>query len=236
VTRPHIQYRAICPYCFHEQAVKIGIVNGWSRYLLVDHGYSIPHGWRQGRCVGVEKPHFGTPEGRDFAAKCAAEDREHAKRYREVAGKVRRGEMPCEVWDRTGKTDHRGMPEWGYIVKENPTPYDREQHACRIEHAAATIDLGAARVEAKVAAWTPQEPRRVSVEAKAACLHWSRLTGPVAGKPLCRLSWPRTEMPRAESIEKVTCPRCLSWLRRMAVAEAKKGGATGAWKRATEEA
>jgi hypothetical protein len=59
MSESRIQYRAICPACFNQQALRGD--------RLVDHGYTIPQAWHQrtGSCAGVNEPHFGTPAGRD---------------------------------------------------------------------------------------------------------------------------------------------------------------------------
>lgn len=149
-TKTKVQRRAICPACFADQAVR-GV-------RMVDHGYTLPYRYsgREGHCFGVDQPHFGTPEGRKVAEAAARGVREDERRLRKAAAEIRAGGGTCyrsEYVPGTGKSRE--------VVVENPTAYERESNAHQLDHYASLADGTAKRIEARVAAWKPEEPREV---------------------------------------------------------------------------
>lgn len=139
-----IQLRAICPCCFREQAVD-GV-------RMVSHGYTLDYGFQNGICHGHHKPHFGTPEGRDYTAQQATFTRAHADLVARNADAVERDPTGVDIRDHSG-----------YVIKD-PTPRQIQTHIERMREGVRQRRSYAAMLEKMVADWKPREPREVVIE------------------------------------------------------------------------
>lgn len=139
------QFRAICPCCFREQAVKGD--------LMVAHGYTLEYGFQNGNCAGVNNAHFGTRAGLEFTKAQAAVARRKAEHHRNTAQKIRSGELVPTITDRKGEK------------VENPTPRQIEAQAYDYEARARGMDHYADFAEGMIAGWVEKGPISVQVPA-----------------------------------------------------------------------
>lgn len=193
MSEPRIQHRAICPACFHEQAVK------GDRMVL--HAYSRPQwgGYQTRGCAGERQPHFGTPEGRDYAADYAAALRDLVRR----AG-IRAEELKPAYEALNSRYPNKGTPE-RLIYDEYVSARDTVR----------MCTTSAIELEAAVAAWKPKAPRAVKVMKAEPVMHAVGYTYMRSGHKLCATSnraafagAPHTTLDRAA----VTCTRCIARL------------------------
>jgi len=141
------QLRATCPCCFGTWAlIKAG---------MSQHGYTREYGWNQGACYGQGKPHFGTPGGRDVAAKLADSLENWAETRLAWAGEVQAGQRDDLVTDYKGKL----------IAK--PEKRHRDASAARLQGQARMALSDVERMREAVAGWKPAEPVPVEVETKS---------------------------------------------------------------------
>lgn len=193
-----IQYRAVCPACFKQHAVK-GVA-------LVDHGYTIPQDWHQrnGSCGGACEPHFGTPEG------LAVTERIKVSYERFLAGQVALlAKIPAA-------TSVKGPKSAAYKAPiETLTPADGHwfqraivQATYQIEATIRGVTSDIEHLGKRIAAWAPAEP--VEVEVKSGqTIHLSYAKFP--SKVRCTYRDARGYVHRAVSddLTQVTCTRCL---------------------------
>jgi len=194
-----MQYRAICPACFAQQAIR-------KSGKMVPHGYTRPQQWsgNVGDCGGVGHMHFGTEKGRDYTRSIAQRCRLQADLDVERSAAVLRGDEVVQQAKRSGR----------YVsmeVIEAPTQRQRERYAEQLLQAASQLRATAAELDAAVAAWTPVEPLAVEMDKRASAPllhygvnHWG------AGKA-CAASYMGGQTGNwTKDITKVTCQKCLA--------------------------
>jgi hypothetical protein len=155
-----IQYRAICPICFNEQAVKGD--------RLVDHGYTIPQDWHQrnGSCTGFRAYHFGTEQGRLIARE------EISKLNAYIEDKLTL--LATDVGTITVTKRHfiRGITTHTY-TKDDGADFTR---ALERRNAEIRAHIGAAKaqikfIRAQLKGWKVTTAREVPVEVKVPTVH-----------------------------------------------------------------
>lgn len=199
------QLRGICPACFATQALRNG--------RLVAHGYRRPQHWHSnvGTCSGAGAAHFGSEAGRDFTTSLVGRLRETSTRLRFESNEVAagRGDVMMRV--------PLGRNVVQYRVVENPTTRQRERYAVELDRSASSALVTAADFEKKVAAWTAAEPVAVTVEAKGAPLlhlYSKRMGGKACAASM--MGAQRGGYNNTEDASKVTCPKCLDRMARLA--------------------
>lgn len=189
------QYRAVCPACFAQQAVRGG--------RLADHGYRRPQQWHSnvGTCTGAGRHHFGTSEGRDYTASLATALRLQASTTDARALLVEQGTSP--VWG----VKRVGVGVSMEVELENPMPWQRTAYATQLRGRAQQMRRQAVEFDAHVATWTAVEPVAVQVEAQRPVLRHFR-DARRNGK-LCASSYmgAQTGLTTSEVAE-VTCEKC----------------------------
>lgn len=220
------QFRAVCPECFNEQAIKAG--------RMVDHGYTIPQDWHQrnGSCGGYNAPHFGTVEGRA-----------HTQAYRDrmtayLAGRVLALKAAPALQTVRGHNTYRITEYVGGKHVSKPmvdlTPADGHwfdaAKASLIRTIARQIEAATdfiSFLDGKLAGWTEAAPRAVEVET-GPTLHaeFISYSGQLfKGKSFCAPgnSFGRTVYRTfAKAGEQVTCARCIKMMAAKEAALAKK--------------
>lgn len=188
------QRRGTCPACFNAQALRGD--------AMVDHGYQCPWytGGRRGACAGVHRPHFGTPAGRDVTAGYAADLRRRQEALFRRAADVRAGRVEAHQYEIVSPPHARPWL-WGWVARPGTSP---DAYASHLERESWTFGSLAQAMEARVAAWAPQDPVVVAVEEKAPYIHL--LDG--RGNRACALMRVRDTTRCTTDTAAVTCPRC----------------------------
>ena len=137
------QFRAICPCCFREQAVK--------GTLMVAHGYTLKFGFQNGNCGGVNHEHFGTEAGLNFAQRQVVVMSERAAKDHRTAQKIRSGEIVPKVLNRAGDE------------VENPTKRQIEAQAYMYEGHARQAEHYVEFANGMIAVWAKKDPISVQV-------------------------------------------------------------------------
>lgn len=153
------QFRAICPVCFAQQAVRNG--------RLADHGYRRPQLWHSnvGTCSGAGAPHFGTPEGREFTRAFAQRALDAADHALAQAERVVAGAASVFASQRVAV----GVSREGLV--ENPTPQQRERYAAVLRSRYTSLRQTAQQLRKQADQWAPVEPIEVQVEPKQTLVH-----------------------------------------------------------------
>ena len=136
-----VQYRAICPCCFNDQA----IVNGG----MADHGFQVQWNSRQGRCFGTGRAHFGTEEGKAVAQYLMEAELETAAASKLAAQMLR---------------DGSALPRRNGKVIENPTQMQINAAIRDQEFNERQAESNANFYTRKLDKWEPVEPFPVTVE------------------------------------------------------------------------
>lgn len=203
------QYRAHCPICFAEQATR-------AKRTMVQHGYQRPEGWHQnvGECTGTNRPHFGTPEGREVAAAHAAHIRSYAAARREHAEGLRT--TPPVTVEVDGKYLPKERRYEQVTIDATDSRYARrvESMIHSAEMDARHADSSAAEIERRVAKWTATEPRAVEVETGATMHAINEYMSKKAGHDVALCSsyssrFTHSHKETSRDWTKVTCKACL---------------------------
>jgi hypothetical protein len=197
------QARAICPACFAQQALR--------GEALVAHGYRRPQHWHQNvnTCSGTGHPHFGTPAGRDATARFAANLRGHVPTVLADAALVEAGTGTVLA------SKYLGGGVRTLVPVEDPTTELRARYAASLRQQAQALVADATELEAKVAAWTPQAPVTVAVEAKVSYLHWRTPRWFRGQGKACAGSYAGAHKGDSTvQAANVTCPKCLALIAR----------------------
>ena len=205
------QLRGICPACFAQQALRSG--------RLVAHGYRRPQQWHSnvGTCSGAGAAHFGTEAGRDFTTSLVARLRETSTRLRFESNEVAAGRGIVERRVPLGRNIVQ------YQIVENPTETQRARYAVELDQRASSALHTAKEFEKKVAEWTAAEPVAVTVEAKGAPLlhlYSKRMGGKACAASM--MGAQRGGYNNTQDASKVTCPKCIERIARLAAQGAAK--------------
>jgi len=196
------QYRAICPACFAQQAVRGG--------RLADHGYRRPQQWHSnvGTCAGAGRQHFGTVEGRDYTASLATSLRLQASTADQTARLVEQGTSP--VYGR--KRVAVGVSQ--EVEIENPLPWQRTDYATKLRGAAKMMRVQASEFDALVAKWVAVEPITVTVQKATTLLHF--YSARIGGKVCASSRMGAMKGMTTSDVARVTCDKCKARLARLA--------------------
>lgn len=182
-----IQLRAQCSVCNRDQAV-----NGDE---IVDHGFTLDWGSRNGRCLGSRRPHFGTKDGRDLRAELAGRLAERSVEMIKMVNRVESGLTVPNLYDRANKRI------------ENPMPWQINQWVAARRHDAGSLQRSAHALTCTVDEWKERFPREVQVEIKVTLLHLSSKRW--NGGKLCAGSYMGSRKGVSITNEaQVTCPKC----------------------------
>jgi hypothetical protein len=189
MTKTRTQYRAECSCCGREQAV-----DGAGR--IADHGYTLDYGWRNGRCEGSRRPHFGTKEGRDFRKSISDSLVESSIKTHAKADAAERGTINLQKMDKVTKQmvtlTGRDLEQAVYCLRR-----DSQQMFSEAKRMAISVDL-----------WVERFPRAVEVEtAKAPMVHFHRERW---GKWCAGSAMGALKGHTSTNWDHVNCPKCIA--------------------------
>lgn len=161
-TETRNQYRATCPICFRDHAVR----DTDEAPVMVQHGYVRPEGWHQNvnECQGTDAAHFGTPRGRVTAAGYAETIRRFAASRRADAERVRTNPPSSVMVNGKYLPKEREYEQVSIDASDYRYAGKIESMIHSLETDAKHADSTAAEIERRVAAWQPATPREVAVE------------------------------------------------------------------------
>lgn len=214
-TPTRTQYRANCPICFKDHAVR-----SLTKPTMVEHGYQRPQGWHQNvnQCTGTHAMHFGTPEGRIVAANNAAFVRRWAQGQRDSAQAYRTNPpATIKVDDQyiRGVNGQRGH----YTQIDIDATDDRYESVIKgringLEIQAKHADQSAAEIEKLVADWKPVEPTPVEVETGPTIHAVNEYLSKRRGRDMALCAGYQSEGYKVTSRDRatITCKACLKSL------------------------